>query len=68
MSKTLAVINILWALFDTAICGLALCIFGWGSYYFEKWWILVFMLIPLFLFSSHTLIINDDIQTAKGGE
>ena len=68
MSKTLAFINILWALFDTAICGLAVCLFGWGSYHFERWWILLFSIIPLLLYNSHTLIIDSDIQAAKGGE
>ena len=63
MSKSLTALNILWALFDTMICGLALCIFGWGAYYFNKWWVLLFMLIPLALFNSHTLVIDDDLKT-----
>ena len=50
---------------DTLISGLAIAAFGWGAYHFDRWWILLFMVIPLVMFNTHTLVIEADM---KGGE
>ena len=68
MSKRLAVINILWGIADTIMCVVVCALFGWGSWYFNKWWLLLFLLIPLALFQNHTLIIDADIEAAEKGE
>lgn len=69
MSNRLLAINIVLAIVDTIIAALAICAFGWGSWFFGKWWMLCFCIIPLALFNSHSIIINADIEAAKkGGE
>lgn len=65
MSKSLTVINILWAVADTIICSLAIIAFGWGASHFDKWWLLLLSIIPLLLFSQHSVIINSDLEAAK---
>ena len=65
MSKSLVVINFLWAIVDTIICAMAIALFGWGAWHFEKWWILLFDIIPLMFFSRHSLIVDTDIHRAS---
>lgn len=67
MSKALVLINALWAILDTIICCLAVCAFGWGAYYFDRWWLLLFLIVPLAVFNQHSLILDSDIQRAKMG-
>lgn len=67
MSSKLLVINIVFAIVDTIIAALAICAFGWGSWYFDKWWMLCFSIIPLVLFNSHSAIVEADIEAAKEG-
>ena len=65
MSKSLVVINIIWAVIDTLICALAVVAFAWGAFYFGKWWVLLFNIIPLALFNQHSLIVNADLERAE---
>lgn len=67
MSKKLLALNIVYAIMDTIIAALAICGFGWGAWYFGKWWILLFTFVPLALFSTHSAIIEADIAEAKKG-
>lgn len=70
MSKQLKTINIIFALSDTLICLVAIALFGAAAYWFSKWWIVMFTIVPLALYCNHTLIIEADIDAAqgKGGE
>lgn len=68
MSKPLAAINIIWAIGDVIICGLAILAFAWGSRYFDKWWMLLFTIIPLALFNQHSLIVNADLERGEKDE
>lgn len=61
MDKRLATINIVFAIVDTLISGMAIAAFGWGAYHFNRWWILLFMMLPLFLFNTHTLVVDADL-------
>ena len=65
MSKHFFVINIVIAIVDTIICGIAVVGFCIGAIYFEKWWILLFNALPLFLFMGHTIVCDADVE---GGE
>lgn len=60
-------INILLCVVDTLVCALAILIFAWCAKYFERWWIVLFSLVPLMLFNGHTLILDRQIE-AEGGE
>ena len=69
MSNRLLALNITYAVVDTIIAALAICGFIFGSWRFERWWILLFTIIPLALFNSHSAIVDADIEAAqKGGE
>ena len=65
MSKPLAAINIIWAIGDVIICGLAILAFGWGAWFFSKWWVLLFSFVPLGLYSNHGVICDSDIQRSQ---
>ena len=65
MSRSLLAINILWAVADTAVCVLSILAFSWGASHFERWWLLLFTVLPLIMFSSHTLIVDADLQRAE---
>lgn len=73
MSKTLAVINIFLVIADLVLSALAVCAFAWCSVYFQKWWIILFTLVPVILYNNHSVIIDSDIRQSKidelkGGE
>ena len=68
MSKPLAAINIIWAIGDVIICGLAILAFAWGAWNFEHWDILLFNIIPLALFNQHSLIVNADLERGEKDE
>lgn len=67
MTGKLLALNITYAVVDTIIAALAICGFGWGSWFFGKWWMLCFSIIPLVLFNSHSAIVEADIEAAKEG-
>lgn len=68
MNKRLETLNIVFAVADTIIAGLAIVAFGYLSCHFGRWWISLFMLLPLMTYSNHTLIVEDDIRAQNGGE
>ena len=69
MSNKLLALNITYAVVDTIIAALAIGGFIWGSLHFERWWIMLFTILPLILFNNHSAVIDADIETAqKGGE
>jgi len=69
MSNKLLALNITYAVVDTIIAALAICGFIFGAWHFGRWWIILFTIIPLALFNSHSAIVDADIEAAKkGGE
>lgn len=68
MSKPLAAINIIWAIGDVIVCSLAILAFAWGAWFFGKWWMLLFAIIPLALFNQHSLIVNADLERGEKDE
>lgn len=69
MTSKILALNIVYAIVDTVIAALAICVFGGGAYYFGKWWLLLFNIVPLALYSTHSLIVETDMEAAqKGGE
>lgn len=67
MTSKLLALNIIYAIVDTIIAALAICAFGWGAWYFAKWWMLCFCIIPLALFNTHSAIVDADIEAARKG-
>lgn len=68
MTGKLLALNITYAVVDTIIAALAICGFGWGSWFFGKWWMLLFTIIPLALFNQHSLIVNADLERGEKDE
>ncbi len=67
MSNRLLALNITYAIIDTIIAALSICAFGWGAYFFDKWWMLCFCIIPLVFFNTHSAIVDADIEAAQKG-
>lgn len=72
MDRKLLTLNIFYAIADVIIGLAGISVFGAGAWFFGKWWLLIFTLLPLILYNNHTLVINEDIQlqdeAQKGGE
>ena len=65
MSKQFFVLNIMFIIADTIISALGILAFGWGAWFFSKWWVLLFIFIPLGLYSNHGVICDSDIQRSQ---
>ena len=65
MDKKIAIINIIYALTDTIVCMVAVGVFAFCAWHFDRWWISLFGILPLLLYSNHSMIINADIRDAK---
>lgn len=66
MDNKLFALNTILAIVDTLIAALAILAFAWGSRYFERWWILLFTIVPLGLFNAHSLVL--DVPQQEEGE
>lgn len=58
-------LNTTYAIVDTLMCLAAIAAFGFSAWYFGKWWMNLFNLIPLGMFSRHTVIL--DVEKGKDG-
>ena len=67
MTSKLLALNITYAIVDTIIAALAICAFGWGAWFFGRWWIMLFTILPLMLFNTHSAIVDADIEAAQKG-
>lgn len=75
MSKRLAIINITLVITDLILSALTVAAFAWAAWHFSKWWLVLFTLIPMALYSQHSIIIDSDLRQnavdqlqGKGGE
>ena len=72
MDRKLLTLNILYAIADVIIGLAGIAVFDAGAWFFGKWWLLCFTLLPLLLYNNHTLVINEDIHqqedSQRGGE
>lgn len=68
MSKRLVFINVLLTVFEFLICLSVIAAFSYAAYHFSLWWVNLFSLLPLALFSSHGLIIDADLKEADRGD
>ena len=65
MNDKLFKINVLITVFDFFLCGMGVAAFAVGAWLFSKWWIALFALIPLGLYSNHGIVVETDIQQSK---
>ena len=64
MDKRLFAINMAFCICDFLICALAVAIIGYAAFVFDKWWIALFALIPVSLYTNHGIIVNSQIEDA----
>ena len=62
MSKSLTAINIILVVTDLILSALCVIAFSWASFFFDKWWLVLFTLIPAALYTNHSIIIDSDIR------
>ena len=58
MDERLYRLNTTYAIVDTLMCLAAIAAFGFGAWYFGKWWMNLFNLIPLALFNRRTIVLD----------
>ena len=72
MSKSLTAINIILVITDLILSAMCVYGFAWASFHFDKWWLILFTLIPVMAYSHHSIIIESDIRQDRidkiGGE
>ena len=72
MSKSLTAINIILVVTDLILSSLCVMAFAWAAWFFSKWWLILFTLIPVMAYSHHSIIIESDIRQDRldklGGE
>ena len=62
MSKRLTFLNAILVIADLILSALVVAAFAWSAFHFSKWWLILFTLFPLALYSHHSLIIDSDLQ------
>lgn len=62
MSRRLTAINIILVITDLILSAMTVAGFAWAAFFFAKWWLILFTLFPLALYSHHSIIIESDIQ------
>ena len=75
MSRRLVVINIVIVVTELILYALYICGFVWATSYFQHWWLMLFTILPVALYSNHSLIVDADIRdimvdalSSRGGE
>ena len=72
MSRSLTAINIILVITDLILSAMCVAGFTWSACYFNKWWLVLFTLIPVMAYSHHSIIIESDIRQDRidkiGGE
>ena len=66
MSQNVKTINIIFCIADMLVRALAILSFAWCAKYFERWWISLFSLLPLFMYNARTFIIEDALEDEDG--
>lgn len=65
MDKKLFVLNLVYAFADLLFAALTVLVITWAAVHFDKLWIMLFLLFPVVLYNSHSVVIDSDIRQAK---
>ena len=68
MEDKLYRLNTTYAIVDTIKCLAFIAAFGFAAWEFGRWWVNLFSIIPLLMYSTHTIVIDDDIECMKEQE
>lgn len=58
MDERLYRLNTTYAIVDTLVCVIAEISFAFAAWYFSKWWIMLFDILPLALFNTHCVVLD----------
>lgn len=67
MNDKMFKLNRILAISDTIVSVIAILTLGACAWYFNKWGIVLFSIIPLLLFYSHTIVLDADYEPVDGG-
>ena len=67
MNDKMFKLNRILAISDTIVSVIAILTLGACAWYFNKWGIVLFSIIPLLLFYSHTIVLDADYEQVEGG-
>jgi len=67
MTNKLFALNILYTVFDLVVAIAGIALFGGAAWFFGKWWLTIFALLPLSLYNNRSMIISADIEAIQRG-
>ena len=68
MDRRMFVINIIKAIADAIIAALGILAFMYGANIFQRWWILLFMILPLaWYYSAHIVVLGEPVEDESDG-
>ena len=66
MDKHMFIINIIKAIADVIISALGIIGFIYGANVFQRWWILLFTVVPLLMYYSSGIVVIGDPEKEGG--
>lgn len=65
MNDNLYKINVFYGVTDFLLCAIGVAAFTGAAFFFGKWWLILFAVLPLCLYTNHGLIIESDLKQSK---
>ena len=68
MDERLFRLNTTYAIVDTIKCLAFIVAFGFAAWAFQRWWVNLFSILALLMYSTHTIVVEQDIECMKEQE
>lgn len=68
MENNLYKLNTTYAIVDTIKCIAFIVAFGFAAWFFGRWWINLFSALALLMYSTHTIVVEQDIECMQEQE
>ena len=62
------IINIVKSVFDALISAFSIAWCGWGANHFDRWWILLFAILPMLLYYSAGIVVIGEPEEEEDAE
>lgn len=62
MDKKIFALNLVYAIIDLLFAALTVLVITWAAVHFDKLWIMAFLVFPVTLFNTHSVILEDDFR------
>lgn len=66
MNKNTTILNIITTIADAVVCAVAVVAFFLASRWFDRWWVMLFSIIPLILYNAHGIIVEESVEQGDG--